>query len=59
VAVIAVFEGLGDKARLISRIDTTPSYGVEEGVLWKPKVIIFCCWIFSTINQEIKKEFCW
>ena len=27
------------KARLISRIETTPSYGVEEGVLLKPKII--------------------
>ena len=25
-------------ARLISRIETTPSYGVEEGVLLKPKI---------------------
>ena len=25
--------------RLISRIETTPSYGIEEGVLLKPKII--------------------
>ncbi len=25
-------------ARLISRIDTNPSYEFNEGVLWKPKI---------------------
>jgi len=29
-----------NQARFISRIDTTPSYGIEEGVFWKRRLIV-------------------